>query len=78
MVYERDLLKNRLIVRYSCFATSYVLQMLKTLVKYGYQFVFTNALSICLTKKKKWVAKPAFFSSERNLALLKIQIKLIS
>ena len=36
MVYEQDFQKNRLIERYSPFATSYMLQMLKTLVKYSY------------------------------------------
>lgn len=38
MVYEQDFQKNRLIERYSPFATSFMLQMLKTSVKYKYRF----------------------------------------
>lgn len=37
MVYEQDFQKNRLIERYSPFATSFMLQMLKTSVKYKYR-----------------------------------------
>ncbi|MBD1225950.1 hypothetical protein IDM32_21725 [Acinetobacter seifertii] len=28
---------------------------------------FTDALSVCLTKRKKRVAKPAFFSPDENI-----------
>lgn len=72
MVYEQDFQKNRLIERYSPFATSCMLQILKTSVKYKYRFCVFQCFKYLLNNEKKVGLQTYFFSPVRNLSHFKM------